>query len=640
MCCACDGGSENASPDCVPSHSSYSCDGGSFIVADGCADDTCSDCASTMDYTAWTGGEWYCDDTYFYQDVGGDGSFESMGPLMCYYDSCGGGDGGDDDDDGGDCFDTDNGATDPYGDGCGYYDAYPSDCGGYDDNDFSSDDMCCACDGGSENASPDCVPSHSSYSCDGGSFIVADGCADDTCSDCASTLDYTAWTGGEWYCDDTYFYQDVGGDGSFETMGPLMCYYDSCGGGDEDEEEVNSYAYDVVDYVGSYSYDGGMIDYGGSYSYGGDDDGGSYSYLFSSEGAPTPTAVPTGPSLSPTTLPTSEPTPLVVLSALATVSLAGFSCSDYTDAEATVLEQAMGDVITNLQSTEAIGCTSNRRLTDRDTQHLRYGRRLDDGASASIGMSMSALSHHTDSTTSSELAAEINDALASAASTGSLASAISSRASDAGLASLSSVSVSSVTVSTLSPTEQPTTFPSSSPTGRPTTPAPTPRPTGVYCTDGVLNGDETSIDCGGTCPACAFGESCGVDSDCASSACQGGVCITSPPTAAPTLACEDLEFTPPQLQEAKFSQTAGQLLLTWSLSTDRAGLGGASFDCDLLLDFPAVSYATCVWTSQQSLTVGKHTFVPIDLPSEVNPRRFWCRCCTGDPGLSCNLCPR
>ena len=49
-----------------------------------------------MNYTAWTGGEWYCDDTYFYQDVGGDGSFESMGPLACYYDSCGGGDGGDD----------------------------------------------------------------------------------------------------------------------------------------------------------------------------------------------------------------------------------------------------------------------------------------------------------------------------------------------------------------------------------------------------------------------------------------------------------------------------------------------------------------------------------------------------------------
>jgi hypothetical protein len=88
------------------------------------------------------------------------------------------------------------------------------------------------------------------------------------------------------------------------------------------------------------------------------------------------------------------------------------------------------------------------------------------------------------------------------------------------------------------------------------------------------------------------------------------------------LACEDLEFTPPQLQEAKFSQTAGQLLLTWSLSTDRAGLGSASFDCDLLLDFPAVSYATCVWTSQQSLTVGKHAFVPIELPSEVNQRRF------------------
>lgn len=47
------------------------------------------------------------------------------------------------------CIDTDNGTTDTDGYGCSpmYYD-YPERCGGYDDTDFTSTDMCCACDGG------------------------------------------------------------------------------------------------------------------------------------------------------------------------------------------------------------------------------------------------------------------------------------------------------------------------------------------------------------------------------------------------------------------------------------------------------------------------------------------------------------
>ena len=45
------------------------------------------------------------------------------------------------------CVDTDNGAVDLDGDGCDYYVSFTSDCGGYDDDDFSSDEMCCACDG-------------------------------------------------------------------------------------------------------------------------------------------------------------------------------------------------------------------------------------------------------------------------------------------------------------------------------------------------------------------------------------------------------------------------------------------------------------------------------------------------------------
>ena len=47
-----------------------------------------------------------------------------------------------------DCADTDNGAADPYGDGCDEYASNPSWCGNYDDADFSSNEMCCVCGGG------------------------------------------------------------------------------------------------------------------------------------------------------------------------------------------------------------------------------------------------------------------------------------------------------------------------------------------------------------------------------------------------------------------------------------------------------------------------------------------------------------
>ena len=36
------------------------------------------------------------------------------------------------------------------------------------------------------------------------------------------------------------------------------------------------------------------------------------------------------------------------------------------------------------------------------------------------------------------------------------------------------------------------------------------------CTDGVLNGDETTIDCGGSCAACPAGDTCAIGSDCQS----------------------------------------------------------------------------------------------------------------------------
>ena len=52
-------------------------------------------------------------------------------------------------------------------------------------------------------------------------------------------------------------------------------------------------------------------------------------------------------------------------------------------------------------------------------------------------------------------------------------------------------------------------------------PPPPPPPT---CTDGVKNGTETDIDCGGSCPECANGKACQGAGDCASGKCVSQVC--------------------------------------------------------------------------------------------------------------------
>jgi alpha-tubulin suppressor-like RCC1 family protein len=44
------------------------------------------------------------------------------------------------------------------------------------------------------------------------------------------------------------------------------------------------------------------------------------------------------------------------------------------------------------------------------------------------------------------------------------------------------------------------------------------------CSDGLKNGAETDIDCGGSCAPCADGKSCGAAPDCASHVCTGALC--------------------------------------------------------------------------------------------------------------------
>ncbi|MEM6990613.1 MAG: hypothetical protein AAF721_08955 [Myxococcota bacterium] len=53
------------------------------------------------------------------------------------------------------------------------------------------------------------------------------------------------------------------------------------------------------------------------------------------------------------------------------------------------------------------------------------------------------------------------------------------------------------------------------------------------CANGILDGDETDVDCGGSCTACPIGGACGARSDCAAGACDGGSCVGPSPTCDP-----------------------------------------------------------------------------------------------------------
>ena len=95
------------------------------------------------------------------------------------------------------CTNTASGATDSHDDGCSEYASEPSWCGGYDDSDFSSNDMCCVCDGGSTACTNTAF---------GATDLYNDGCSEYS--------DYPGWCG---FYDDTDF-----------SSGEMCC---ACGGG-------------------------------------------------------------------------------------------------------------------------------------------------------------------------------------------------------------------------------------------------------------------------------------------------------------------------------------------------------------------------------------------------------------------------
>jgi hypothetical protein len=97
------------------------------------------------------------------------------------------------------------------------------------------------------------------------------------------------------------------------------------------------------------------------------------------------------------------------------------------------------------------------------------------------------------------------------------------------------------------------------------------------CDNGVLDGTETDVDCGGGCgQQCATGADCGVGADCVSGFCADGVCCNSACTAT-CMACNLVAavgtcMNTPQLQE----DANGAMVCTLTNACD--GLGACKKD--------------------------------------------------------------
>jgi hypothetical protein len=50
---------------------------------------------------------------------------------------------------------------------------------------------------------------------------------------------------------------------------------------------------------------------------------------------------------------------------------------------------------------------------------------------------------------------------------------------------------------------------------------------GSSCSDGVQDGDETDVDCGGSCAPCPNGDHCSQPKDCSGAACVNGACCAA-----------------------------------------------------------------------------------------------------------------
>ena len=435
---------------CGSDYTHVVCDEGIIMLSDGCDDAMCGNCDTTMDFTAQTSGSYTCDDTYYYID----------GVKEGYLPGCF-------------CDDSDGGS---------YSYSYS----------FSYDD---------------CVPSYDSLSCDGGSFLVANACADDTCSDCADPLDYTELTNGEWWCDDTYFYQDTDGDGSADFYGDLMCFYQGC-----DNAQGCLADCDTCQ---------GLCDGSCDYSTCSDSDlnaiiTGSCGFSSMDE----------------------------MCSALAD-SCQAASCYGYTCHDWSVFDPAYTCSVMKGYDCDCEGCSCPYDVTEID-ELICPGY----DASEYCDCGGDCISHQDDWCSCE---AAVSCCWMSAPYGSYSYGSILYGSYLYGSYSYDSDDVAPTPVPIPAPTPVPTPVPIPAPTYSPSqepTPSPTtPMPTLVTCTNDQLDATETDVDCGGgLCPRCDVGLACSESDDCSSSWCVSNICVAPPtptPTQTPTTAKPTHPPTPP-----------------------------------------------------------------------------------------------
>lgn len=86
------------------------------------------------------------------------------------------------------------------------------------------------------------------------------------------------------------------------------------------------------------------------------------------------------------------------------------------------------------------------------------------------------------------------------------------------------------------------------------------------CTDGVLNDTETDVDCGGVCAACEVGAVCDTGDDCATRRCMQGLCEPA------RAELEDCSASPAAVVDYDTNQELEQLLIgSWLACPDYVG---------------------------------------------------------------------
>ena len=119
------------------------------------------------------------------------------------------------------------------------------------------------------------------------------------------------------------------------------------------------------------------------------------------------------------------------------------------------------------------------------------------------------------------------------------------------------------------------------------------------CNDGELNGDESDVDCGGSCDACLEGQSCVGSADCMTGACDGGLCGEAASCLSILQGRPDAETGPYEIHP-----DGGAAIDVWC-DMDRAGGGwtltfaanGVDFDVADAVPMPAPGSAADLFTS-------------------------------------------